>query len=225
VKNSKEAKASTDLSDPTLSKNPNDAKIDKNETSNVKEKNLSSERSSLTSKNKDKLDSSGRIQNRSLSQGSVITSVDSQTNSNHSSREVSTEISKPRGRSKATASQKSLEKSQHPQTLEEEKKIESQDIKAERISKTLNSKWLDPSSSKYRPWAQISTKGRNFVYDRWCDQHLLLNSLYGKSGHLNQTKHKARQAEYDKLHLNNSFDSNQERDIKVCTFEYDLSFS
>ena len=85
---------------------------------------------------------------------------------------------------------------------------------------TINPSWLDPNSIKYKPWASISTNGGTRIYCTWCNKDLLIDSLYGATGHLRNPEHVKNQQKWDDeqkssnlpdLHLN-----------KIKLFEIDL---
>ena len=44
--------------------------------------------------------------------------------------------------------------------------------------------WLQKTHGKYKPWADKSKLGSEYIYDNWCAQDLTINSLYGAKGHL-----------------------------------------
>lgn len=71
-------------------------------------------------------------------------------------------------------------------------------VEKSNVREKFNSKWTDKKSSYYRPYAQKSEQGEEYLNCTWCDAPLKINSLYGKEGHLKTPLHQQRQKEYTK---------------------------
>jgi len=66
---------------------------------------------------------------------------------------------------------------------EDDRKRVEKDLSRRHLPK-LPMTWMDRNSPHFKPWAQKSAKGSEYVYDTFCQKDLLVSSLYGKKGHL-----------------------------------------
>jgi len=122
----------------------------------------------------------------------------------------------------------------HKQKLlsKEESKDNEGEVQAAKDNKTntsskkigmFNPLWLNPQSHKYRSWAMESKEGKDRVYCKWCDKDILINSLYGVTGHLKKAEHLKHQETWNQENPNeNLSDEIDSTTKKMKLFEYDF---
>lgn len=125
------------------------------------------------------------------------------------------------GESKRVKVQKTVKKGTTEKNLTNTINLEST-TNSSKKNTTLNHLWLNPESSKYKPWAQVSKFGSERVYCGWCHKDLLIDSLYGAHGHLKNDEHLKHQEKWNSDHENDETISIVSDLQKTKLFEIDL---